>query len=499
MDPSSPVIVGVGQVANRSDDVVDALDLLEVAARAALGDAGGSLRGRLTSIVTQPISIADEDSAALLADRLDRPGAEVGIGRINGAMPQKLVAAACDAVRTGRHDAVLVAGALADASAVRLARSRPGAEDATWTGQMRGGDGGDRRLPPPYQVANAEVQAQSLLPAISYALLESVFAAEAGRTPAEQRAWLGEVLAPFTRAAARWPDVAWFPHERSAAEIAEVRADNRLVGEPYTKVMNAFPTVDQAAAVVVTTVGTARDAGVPADRMVFPWSAAACDEADLPSRRRRLARSGALDAVAERALGAAGIGADDLGIIDIYSCFPSAVQYATAALGIDPLDARGLSVTGGLPFFGGPGGNYGTHAIACLVERCREQPDQLAWASGLGGLVTSHAAGVYGGTPPPRGFRHVDCSDVEASLREDSVEIALDRRGRATVEAMTVFHDRDGTQSAAPVIVSWPDGSRSGAQPADPELASELVGRSLVGSEVRIAPGDEGTPRYELL
>lgn len=498
MDRSTPVIVGVGQVANRSDDVVDALDLLETAARQALRDAGGTLRDSITSIVTQPISLTDEDSAALLAERLDRPGAEVRIGRINGAMPQKLVAGACESVAARRHDVVLVAGALADASAVRLARSRSDAEDATWTGQMRGGDD-DRRLPPPYQVANAEVQAQSLLPAISYALLESVFAAEAGRTPAEQRAWLGEVLAPFTRAAARWPDVAWFPRARSATEISGVRADNRLVGEPYTKMMNAFPTVDQAAAVLVTTVGTARAAGVPADRMVFPWSAAECDEVDLPSRRRRLDRSGALDAVADRVLDAAGIGADDLGIIDIYSCFPSAVQYAAAALGIDPLDERGLSVTGGLPFFGGPGGNYGTHAIACLVQRCREQPDQLAWTSGLGGLVTSHAAGVYGAKPPPRGFRRVDCSDVETSLREESVEISLEGRGRATVEAMTVFHGRGDTQLAAPVIVRWPDGRRSGAQPADPALPGELVGRSLVGAEVRIAPGDEGTPRYELL
>lgn len=488
MDRSTPVLVGVGQLANRDDDIVDASELLEEASRAALSDAGADLRDRLTGFFVQPISVVDaEDPGTLLATRLGRPDAEVRRGRINGAMPQRLVAEACDDVSAGRHDAVLVAGALADASAVRRAH---GSDAPTWTEQMRGG--GSRPLPPRFEEPTAELQAEAMLPAVAYAMLESVFAAAAGRSPAEQRSWLGRVLAPFTHAAARWPDVAWFPTRRTPQQLAEVRPDNRLVGEPYTKVMNAFPTVDQAAAVLVTSLGTARDAGVPPDRLVFPWAAAECDEAHLPSRRPRLDRSQALDTAAARALEAAGVGADDLAIIDVYSCFPSAVQYAAAALGIDPLDGRGLTVTGGLPFFGGPGGNYGTHAIVCLVQRCREQPGALAWTSGLGGLVNTHAVGIYSSEPPPRGFRHVDCSDAAAALEDTSVEIALEADGAAMVEAMTVFHLRDGTQAAAPVIARLPDGRRIGARPADPALPAELVNRSLVGSQVRLRASGSG-------
>ena len=51
---------------------------------------------------------------------------------------------------------------------------------------------------------------------------------------------------------------------RSAAEISTPTASNRYVVYPYTKLMNAFPSVDQSAAVVLTTVGQARSLGRPA-------------------------------------------------------------------------------------------------------------------------------------------------------------------------------------------------------------------------------------------
>ena len=54
---------------------------------------------------------------------------------------------------------------------------------------------------------------------------------------------------------------AWNRKAHSAAEIATPTANNRYVVYPYTKLMNAFPTVDQSAAVIVTTVGHARALG----------------------------------------------------------------------------------------------------------------------------------------------------------------------------------------------------------------------------------------------
>ena len=76
------------------------------------------------------------------------------------------------------------------------------------------------------------------------------------------------------------------------------------------------------------------------------------------------------------ALEAAGIGIDELRYVDLYSCFPSAVQIVAAELGL-PLD-RDLTVTGGLTFSGGPWNNYVTHSIARMVGLLRQDPEATA-------------------------------------------------------------------------------------------------------------------------
>ena len=57
---------------------------------------------------------------------------------------------------------------------------------------------------------------------------------------------------------------------------------------------------------------------------------------------RRASRS-----AARLALDQAGVTLHDVAMMDIYSCFPSAVQIALKEIGISATDPRGLTVTGG--------------------------------------------------------------------------------------------------------------------------------------------------------
>jgi acetyl-CoA C-acetyltransferase len=59
-------------------------------------------------------------------------------------------------------------------------------------------------------------------------------------------------------------------------------------------------------------------------------------------------------------------------------------------------------VTGGLPFFGGPGNNYVTHAIAEIVNRVRAAPGSYGLVTANGGPLTKQSAGLYSTTPPCR-------------------------------------------------------------------------------------------------
>ena len=105
-------------------------------------------------------------------------------------------------------------------------------------------------------------------PINAYPLFENALRRHYGRDFEAHQRKLGELLAPFTRMAAANP-YAWFPIERSPAEIATAGPDNRYVGFPYTKYMNAIIRVNQSAALLLTSESRARQLGIEESRWVY--------------------------------------------------------------------------------------------------------------------------------------------------------------------------------------------------------------------------------------
>jgi acetyl-CoA C-acetyltransferase len=225
-----------------------------------------------------------------------------------------------------------------------------------------------------------------------------------------------------------------------------------------------------------------------ADRAVFCWSGAEANDVWFPSARPDLGSSAALRAAAGAALAHADRTVDDIGAFDLYSCFPCAVEMGAQALGIAPDDARGLTVTGGLAYFGGPGNNYSLHALAAMVDRLREEGG-TGLIGAMGWYATKHAVGVYGATPPPRGFRRSETAGAQLAIDATALAVASEAHGPGVVEAATAVLGRDGSVTAAPLIARLPDGRQIAAAAAPDELGS-LAGRDLVGERVELS----GTP-----
>ncbi|WP_202126037.1 hypothetical protein [Actinomadura physcomitrii] len=120
-------------------------------------------------------------------------------------------------------------------------------------------------------------------------------------------------------------------------------------------------------------VATAQILGIPQEKWVFLHGHADLRERDLMDRED-LSRSPSSVTAARHALEVADVSVDDLATIDLYSCFPIPVFNICGGLGLDPADPRGLTLTGGLPFFGSAGNNYSMHAIAETVHRSRALP-----------------------------------------------------------------------------------------------------------------------------
>jgi acetyl-CoA C-acetyltransferase len=257
-----------------------------------------------------------------------------------------------------------------------------------------------------------------------------------------------------------------------------------LVSSPYTKLLSANIQVDQASALVLASVEAARAAGVPRERWVFLHAAAQAQDEWFVSERRELTASPAIRAIGGALRDHSGLAAAELPHIDLYSCFPAAVQIAATELELD-LD-RTLTLTGGLTFAGGPGNNYSTHGVAALAERLRDDPAASGLATALGWYLTKHAAVLLSGRPPERPFAALHPAPP---LPEPRRARRATPGERATLEAFTVQHDRDGTPSGAILAALTDGGERVLARGDAPQLIARLLADPPLGEPLDLGGG----------
>jgi acetyl-CoA C-acetyltransferase len=342
----------------------------------------------------------------------------------------------------------------------------------------------------------AETAAGLIAPIFVYPLLESAVRGARGRTPAEHRDVLGRLWARFASVAATNPH-AWSTDPPTDPEaIATPSPANRLVAEPYTKLMTANIQVDQGAALLLCSAAEAQRAGIARERWVVVHATAAAHDHWFTGEREHLHRSPAIAACGRAALAHAGTEIDDVALLDLYSCFPAAVQIAGDALGVDPLtDPRPPTVTGGLTFAGGPANDYVTHALATMVGRLREQPGARGLCTAVGWYLTKHAVAVLGGpgAPAPGGeFAHHDVQEQVDALPRRA--IAADVAATAPAEAFTALYDRDGTPTMAIVAALLDDGRRALGACHDRVAIGELLADDALGRPVRLDGAAGVTP-----
>jgi acetyl-CoA C-acetyltransferase len=503
-DPRTPVVVGVGQVATPPDAGLDPterpepLALMTAALLAAAEDcdgvapggtapAGRVLLGRADSIrVVASLGWSTPNPARLVAARLGRAEgdepAELMVSSVGGNNPQALMHDACLAISRGERDVVLVTGAEA-MYARALARRDPARPRLNWTSQPEGTAPATLFGKEKAGATELEMQRGVVLPVHAYPLFENALRAAHDWTLPEHRARIGGLWSRFSEVAAANPH-AWIRRARTPNEIVTPGPANRMVSFPYPKLCTANMQVDQGAAYIVCSAAAARAAGVPEERWVFPLSGADGNDHWFISERPELSRSPAIRLAGAAALEGAGLGIDDIALVDLYSCFPVVVQMAAAELGLGLDDPdRPLTLTGGLTFGGGPGNNYATHGIAQAVGALRHAPDSAALVSGLGWYATKHSLGVYSARPPahnggrPFAWHNVQ-SDVDALPR---CTVDAGATGAVRVETYTVTFDRDGAPERGILACRTPRGSRAWANVSDADSLALLCAEEGIG------------------
>lgn len=497
---NTPVIIGVGQYSERvGEPGYEALSYMDLAGRAlagAIADSGAS------ASLAQTI----DTLAAIRAFEMSRPDRKPPFGAANnvpraiakrvGANParailtttggqtnQQLVGEFAAAIASGDSRCAVIVGS--EAISTVLALSSKG-EIPDWSEEIEGdfedqGFGVEELLEPALFMHGAS----GAIPL--YALAENARRHRLGKGLEEYRLEIGKLFAPFTRVAAANPHAA-APVERSAEELATVTERNRIVAEPYPRMTVARDQVNQAAAIIVASAGLARALGVPQDKWVHIHAVTAATELKL-SQRPDLAGNPASLASVDAALARAGKGMGDMRYLDFYSCFAIPVFNQCDHFNLSVDDPRGLTLTGGLPFFGGAGNNYSAHAIAEAVRRVRGDRGAFALVGANGGWMSKYATGIYSTQP----------ADWSANDRfivlpkaTDKVPLGKGPVTSAVVETYTINHSPKGAEA---IFIGRSDAGERVVGNADlthPATAEAFEGGEPFGKRLSLTQDERG-------
>jgi acetyl-CoA C-acetyltransferase len=456
----------------------------------AAADSGASGSGRKlleradTLRILPPLAWRYSNPGLLVAERLGISPPETALASIGGNGPQSIASRTALSISEGKLDVALIAGAECLGTRVS-ARRDPDHPVLAWTAQPTG-------TPEPVildeerdPVTALERSASLDRPVRVFPMFANALRFASGRSIDDDAKFVSEMWARFSEVAAGNP-YAWSPIARTALEIREVGPSNRMVAFPYPKLEIANDRVDQGAAFILCSLESARDAGVPEDHLVFPISGADAHDHWFLTHRMDLHSSPAIRIASARALGLARIGIDDVHHLDIYSCFPCAVQIAAAEIGL-PVDdpGRPLTLTGGLGFAGGPGNNYVSHAIATLAATLRSSGG-TGLVTGLGWYSTKHSIGVWSSNPPTGGFCYENVQAEVDVLPQRSPAPVGEQNTEGEVETYTVMVGRDDSPELGIVALLTPDGTRAWGTITDVDTLSFMMTEEGCGRRARL-------------
>ncbi len=484
-DDRTPILVGTGQLVERNvepQEATEPLAMLEACARSAAEDAGAGA-SLLSAIDTCAIlNVAGwqaRNPAQVVAEKLGSKPSKTYTSEMGGQIGVTAANLIAERITRGETRVAFVGGAN---NMRTLMKAGGQGIDLDWT---VGGTSDPECIGIPKN-GSSELEGKygMVMPPDIYPIFENAMRASRGQDLEAHRQSMGNLFTRFTRVAAANP-YAWFPVERSAEELTTATPTNRMIAFPYTKYLNAVLNTDQAAGFFLVSVEMAKSLGIPESRWLYWWGGAKSEEeAWYPSTRPSFSECPSMRDTHAAALQNAGVTVDDIGRFDFYSCFPVAVEMALENLGIAEDDPRGFTVTGGLPYGGGPASGYTLHSIATMADRLRETPGTRGLVTGNGWYLTKHSASVWSTERKPGGLPTAEMPKAAPSGSMDTapLDVHEDCIGAGAIEAYTAVYDRDGNPARGIILGRSDDGQRFVANtPGDADLLADLVSQEGVG------------------
>jgi len=481
-DKSYPIIVGAAQFTQNKSALksLDPLNLMVEACTMALNDAGTpNLKKFIDSVYMINInSWSYEDAPEELSEILGLQPLHKVYLPDGGDSPQMLVNRAAKAITSGKSQAILITGGEASYSKYK---AKKGKLDLNWP----------KLKTPKYMegklwngINEFANRYRLIFPLLTYAIFETAIRAASGRSLEEHKNYLGKIFEHFSKIASNNP-YAWTQCSYTAKEIITPTSQNRYITHPYTKLMCSNVFVDQSSALIMTSKGIAEKLKIDSKLWIYPMGGADFKNIYDITQRPKLNNSPAAKEGAIIALEQAGLKLDDIDLFDIYSCFPSIVEIIKKEIGIKEDDPRPLSITGGLPYFGGPWSNYSLHAIVSAVNLIRKNPLLKIMVIANGGYNTKQSFGIYGIEPPFIQWGEQSNAEIQQSILAKQLPEPIEQaNGNLTIEGYTITYDRIGIPKQGIVIGTLENNRRTIAFiNAVPDILIKLEKQELVGQK----------------
>lgn len=499
--PNTPVIIGVGFVQEKSEDPLacpEASQLMLNAIRNAAADAStdastGSdvaktLLKQLESISVQKGSWQYSNPGKILAEELGCPEAKSILADL-GVLQITPLFNLCQAIADGEQHIGVVTGGEARFRALRSMITQQPVSD---TEQAEDTPPPDvfHETPDPFW-SDMDTERGLWSPGEFYAIAESAIRYHQGLSIEENRDKIASLYSGFSEVAAANPH-AWQSDSKSVDEIRNPSKSNAMIAFPYTKSLMSQWNVNQAVAIIVCSAAKAQELGLDSSGWIYPQSSAQSRHVVLLSQKKTLHSHPGAVVAGERALAMADVSPEDLSAVDLYSCFPSAIQSFAADLQLK--DVSAVSVTGSMAFAGGPFNHGGVDSVARMVEVLRSTAEEAGPDKKLTGLVTNisgmfgkQACALFSNRPNTLGYGF---EDVTETVAERDVAIPLDDnyQGQATIVGYTVAFNK-GDISHAVAFCDTAEGERTVVRSDDKKLAHLMTQEEFCGRAITVLSG----------
>lgn len=481
IDPRTPVLVAWSQVQQRlpAGEGKDALGLMIQALReAGAARSGANLLQSIQWLGVPRGMWAYGDPAHTLAQSVGASAhtvmAEIGV------LQQSLINRACQGIAAGEFEVAAVVGGEAKYRQQQAQRAGIELSDSQIPGEAA-----EVWRPADEIWSEVESGAGLAMPVGYYALMESALRARDKQSPQQHREQLATLYAGFSEIAAANPH-AWQRKTLSAKTILKTGSENRMLAYPYIKLHNTQWNVDQAAALIFCSVGCAERLGIPRQFWIFPRAGTESNHMVNTAQRADLAACPGARVAGKQSLQLAGLTAEQLDLVELYSCFPAAVRIYARELGLS--EQRVLTVTGSMAFAGGPLNNYVLQATARTAELMAAGEGQTALVASVSGMLTKQGFGVYATTPGAERFGFADVTATVAAEHRPLPLRAAQPGERLRVAACTVLYGGDGPGRAI-LVADTEDAQRTVVWSDAPAVMASMQEQEWVGRGVRADAG----------